>query len=122
MTAPVTSKVLATFALTEEPEAGPTEWMTGHLALRVWTPPSEAVALTDVERGVLGRWEAYARDGHGGNVALRDALDIDPTQPERYTFSLLRVFGSNTPQPQIDAAEKHYKEALMTRRFGLNRN
>ena len=74
------------------------------------------------ERGVLGRWEAYARDGHGGNVALRDALELDPAQPERYTFSLLRVFGSNTPQAQIDAAEKHYKDALMTRRFGLNRN
>ncbi|ACS31771.1 hypothetical protein [Micrococcus luteus] len=82
----------------------------------------------DGERGVLGRWEAYGRDGHGGNVALRDALELgdalelDPAQPERYTFSLLRVFGSNTPQAQIDAAEKHYKEALMTRRFGLNRN
>mgnify|MGYP002712433884 FL=1 len=80
------------------------------------------VGKADGERGVLGRWEAYARDGHGGNVALRDALELDPAQPERYTFSLLRVFGSNTPQAQIDAAEKHYKEALMTRRFGLNRN
>ena len=49
-------------------------------------------------------------------------LELDPAQPERYTFSLLRVFGSNTPQAQIDAAEKHYKDALMTRRFGLNRN
>ncbi|MCV7579856.1 GIY-YIG nuclease family protein, partial [Micrococcus luteus] len=80
------------------------------------------VGKADGERGVLGRWEAYARDGHGGNVALRDALELDPAQPERYTFSLLRVFGSNTPPAQIDAAEKHYKEALMTRRFGLNRN
>lgn len=80
------------------------------------------VGKADGERGVLGRWEAYARDGHGGNLALRDALELDPAQPERYTFSLLRVFGSNTPPAQIDAAEKHYKEALMTRRFGLNRN
>ena len=80
------------------------------------------VGKADGERGVLGRWEAYARDGHGGNVALRDALELDPAQPERYTFSLLRVFGSNTPPAQIDAAEKHYKDALMTRRFGLNRN
>ena len=31
------------------------------------------VGKADGERGVLGRWEAYARDGHGGNVALRDA-------------------------------------------------
>ncbi|MCJ2195208.1 hypothetical protein MUG60_11235 [Kaistella montana] len=80
------------------------------------------VGKADGERGVLGRWEAYARDGHGGNVALRDALELDPAQPERYTFSLVRVFGSNTPQAQIDAAERHYKEALMTRRFGLSRN
>ena len=34
----------------------------------------------------------------------------------------LHEVGSNTPQVQIDAAEKHYKDALMTRRFGLNRN
>ena len=39
-----------------------------------------------------------------------------------FSWPLTRVFGSNTPQAQIDAAEKHYKDALMTRRFGLNRN
>ncbi|MDN5692216.1 MAG: hypothetical protein L0G62_00180 [Micrococcaceae bacterium] len=55
-------------------------------------------------------------------MTLRDALNLDPIQPERSTCSLLRVFGSNSPQVQNDAAERHYQEAFMTRGFGLNRN
>lgn len=42
-----------TFVLDPESEAALTEWMTEHLALRVWTPPSDAVVLAAVERGVI---------------------------------------------------------------------
>lgn len=39
-----------------------------------------------------------------------------------FVFSLLRVFGPSTPLSEVNSAESHYKEALMTRKFGLNRN
>jgi predicted xylose isomerase-like sugar epimerase len=62
------------------------------------------------------RWNAYAADGHGGNVELRG---LDPTG---FRFSLLRVFDPATPTSETDAGESHFKDALDTRRHGLNRN
>lgn len=80
------------------------------------------VGKADGSDRILGRWIAYARDGHGGNVAMRELLGLDPTQPSRYLFSLLRVFGPHVPQSEVDSAETYFKEALLTRRHGLNRN
>ena len=48
-TAMATSATPATFALSGESDGVLTEWMTEHLALRVWTPPSNVV-LAAVER------------------------------------------------------------------------
>lgn len=52
-TASATSTAPATFALTGESDLRLTTWMTEHLALRVWTPPSNVV-LAAVEREVIG--------------------------------------------------------------------
>ena len=78
---------------------------------------------------LLGHLQSYARDGHGGNVALRElaydsaAGETTKTDHARhFVFSLRRVFGSSTPSTEVDSAESHYQDALMTRQFGLNRN
>ncbi|QXQ11297.1 GIY-YIG nuclease family protein [Paeniglutamicibacter sp. Y32M11] len=85
------------------------------------------VGKADGTERILGRWTVYARDGHGGNVALRElahhsAAGTKTDHARHFVFSLLRVFGPSTPSSEVDAAEAHYKEALMTRSFGLNRN
>ena len=87
------------------------------------------VGKADGAERILARWTSYARDGHGGNVALRElaydsvAGEAKKTDHARnFVFSLLRVFGPSTPSSEVDKAESHYKEALMTRKFGLNRN
>ncbi|WP_062310219.1 GIY-YIG nuclease family protein [Demequina rhizosphaerae] len=80
------------------------------------------VGKADGSERILGRWRAYADTGHGGNVALRDALETDPEHAGHFTWSLLRVFGSNTTPDVVDEAENHFKMTLMTRRFGYNRN
>ncbi|SCX38004.1 hypothetical protein SAMN03159343_0265 [Klenkia marina] len=74
------------------------------------------VGKADGAESVRQRWGAYATNGHGGNVELRN---LDPTS---FSFSLLRVFDPATPRTVIDAAEGHFKTALDTRRHGLNRN
>lgn len=74
------------------------------------------VGKADGAESIRQRWSAYATNGHGGNVELRN-LD-----PANFRFSLLRVFDPATPTREIDAAESHYKMALDSRRFGLNRN
>lgn len=80
------------------------------------------VGKADGGERILGRWTSYAHDGHGGNVALKALVELDPRRPNRYRFSLLRVFGPQAPQAEVDAAETHYKKALLTREFGLNCN
>lgn len=74
------------------------------------------VGKADGAENIRQRWSAYAANGHGGNVELRN-LD-----PSTLRFSLLRVFDPATPNQQIDAAESHFKVALGSRLHGLNRN
>ena len=80
------------------------------------------VGKADGAERFLGRWGAYARNGHGGNVALRELDGVDLAHRHHFQFSILRVFSPSAPASQVDAAEVHFKKALLTRRFGLNRN
>jgi hypothetical protein len=80
------------------------------------------VGKADGQERILGRWSAYAMDGHGGNVALRGLADLDPAHAKQFRFSLLRVFGPSVPTAEVDEAESHFKQALLTRQHGLNRN
>ena len=79
------------------------------------------VGKADGGERILGRWTQYARDAHGGNVVLKE-LALDPHHREHLQFSILRVFGPSVPAAEVDAAEAHYKRAMLTRSFGLNRN
>ncbi|ADU00379.1 GIY-YIG nuclease family protein [Mycolicibacterium gilvum] len=89
------------------------------------------VGKADGAERILGRWMDYARDGHGGNLALRElafasvgdeGAKAKTDHARHFVFSILRVFGPSTSSSEVDAAEAHYKRALMTREFGLNRN
>jgi len=80
------------------------------------------VGKADGSERILGRWTTYARDGHGGNIAMRDIAGLDPTHPRHFVFSILRVFGPSVPSADVDEAESHFKRALLTRQYGLNRN
>lgn len=68
------------------------------------------------EDGFYGRWLAYIRDGHGGNVALmsRDLSD--------YQVSILEVAGSAATVENILVMEDLWKRKLQSREMGLNRN
>ena len=50
------------------------------------------VGKADGNERFLGRWNAYARTGHGGNVALRELAAIDLSHPQHFQFSILQVF------------------------------
>ena len=80
------------------------------------------VGKADGTDRLLGRWSAYARDGHGSNVALRELAEVDVTHRRHFIFSILRVFGPTATTAEVDAAEAHYKRALLSRQYGLNRN
>lgn len=75
------------------------------------------VGKADGLESIRQRWNAYAANGHGGNVELR-GLD-----PRTFRYSLLRVFDPSTPTSEINDAEGHYILALDSRvPHGLNRN
>lgn len=81
------------------------------------------VGKADGRERILGRWSAYARDGHGGNLALRDLAGLDPSHARHFVFSILRVFGPSVIASEVDEAEAHYKRSLLSRRpFGMNWN
>lgn len=87
------------------------------------------VGKADGAERILQRWKSYAQDGHGGNHALKELAKISigagggkTDHARHFRFSILRVFGPSTSPSEVDDAESHYKRALMTREFGLNRN
>ncbi len=69
---------------------------------------------------LLGRWEAYLRNGHGGNDDLKK---LEPKYiKENFRYSILDIFKSTVEDKFIIARESWWKETLMTRTFGYNRN
>lgn len=80
------------------------------------------VGKADGSERILGRWTQYAANGHGGNIALRELSAADAKHARHFVFSLLRVFGPSTPMSEVDATESHFKRALLTRSYGMNRN
>lgn len=68
------------------------------------------------DRGIYGRWFAYTKDGHGGNLELRD-LD-----PKNFQFSILEIVPATTTAEGVIECENRWKEKLGTRQFGLNKN
>lgn len=80
------------------------------------------VGKADGAQRIVGRWSEYAKTGHGGNVALRELDSLDMAHRQHFQFSILRVFSPGASTAEVDAAESHFKRALLTRQFGLNRN
>ncbi len=69
------------------------------------------------------RWSNYAKDGHGGNVELIELLKVNGEEYKyNFKYSILEVCNMNLGNEYIIARETHWKEVLMTRKFGLNKN
>ena len=69
------------------------------------------------------RWADYAENGHGDNVELKELLRING-QEYRYNFkySILEICNMNLGNDYIINREAHWKNVLLTRKFGLNKN
>lgn len=87
--------------------------------------------LVDVESGqqyvgsakgadsLLGRWMSYIDGGDGGDVGLKAAARKGR---RNYQVSVLEVVDENTPDDAIERIESYWKNKLLSRPFGLNRN
>ncbi len=72
------------------------------------------------ENMILGRWRDYIANGNGGNVELKN-IDFKYIQ-ENFRYSILEIFKNTTDDDTILARETWWKEVLMTREFGYNKN
>jgi hypothetical protein len=73
--------------------------------------------------GLWQRWGSYATSGHGGNRELRDLLQSKGNDyADGFQFSLVEICDVNASQEYIISREAHWKDVLMSREFGLNRN
>lgn len=73
--------------------------------------------------GIWQRWTAYVTTSHGGNRELRALLKKEGMEHAQFfQFSLLEVCDINSSDDYIIGRETHWKKALMSREFGLNKN
>ncbi len=72
------------------------------------------------EHMILGRWRAYVKSGHGGNVGLK-TLTFDHIK-KNFTYSILDIYKSTTNDQIIIERENWWKEILQSRKFGYNEN
>lgn len=68
------------------------------------------------EEGFLQRWRQYQRNGHGGNVDLKEVADGG------YQVCILEAASSMATNKEVQALESLWKEKLLSRVYGLNRN
>jgi hypothetical protein len=68
------------------------------------------------ENGFWGRWQDYAKTGHGGDVVLKRR------EPSDYQVSILEVAGTAAFHEDVVKMESRWKTKLQTREMGLNGN
>jgi hypothetical protein len=82
-------------------------------ALNLCVFSSDGVFGRHSEGSLWGRFLEYARTGHGGNVELRRRGS------KGYQVTVLEVVNSDTG---IERVEEAWKQKLISRKFGLNKN
>lgn len=65
---------------------------------------------------IFGRWQSYAKSGHGGNARLRRS------DPADLSFSILQRTSPDLEAADIIRLEASWKARLHTRAYGLNAN
>ena len=69
------------------------------------------------------RWAEYAKNGHGGNIELKELLSKNGEDYKfNFKYSILEICNMSLGSEYIISRETHWKQVLMTREFGLNKN
>lgn len=72
--------------------------------------------------GIWGRWSDYVKDGHGGNLSLKQLIQADPNHASNFTFSLVMILSKSSTKEAVIAKETAFKEKFGTKIHGLNNN
>jgi hypothetical protein len=72
------------------------------------------------ENMILGRWKDYAKNGHGGNVGLK-GLPFDHIK-KHFRYAILDIYKFTAADQLILDREGWWKDILLTRNHGYNKN
>jgi hypothetical protein len=71
-------------------------------------------------KGIWGRWEEYARNGHGNNITLVSILNENPERRDDFVFSILQILPKSCAKEKVIKIEHRYMFKLGTKVTGLN--
>jgi hypothetical protein len=74
------------------------------------------------ERGILGRWAQYARNGHGGNDKLKHLLAQHPNRQKHFQYCILQTLSRSWSRREVIAVEQAFKQKLGKLACSLNTN
>ena len=75
------------------------------------------------EIGLWSRWSTYAKSRHGGNAEMiKLDVDSESTFIDGARFTLIEAWPTRTEDRLIIERENYWKEALMSRKTGINNN
>jgi len=72
--------------------------------------------------GLFARWKCYVETKHGDNVEIKELICDTPERYENFQFSILQIMPKNLSPEEVIELENLYKNKLLTRDFGLNKN
>ncbi len=113
--------------LTDQPEAH-RDWVAGlsaigaiYLIVNSLTGEQYVGSATG-NGGLWQRWNEYARNGHGGNLRLKELCAANSGCPNAFRFSILETFSRSLSKGEALDSEAFFRRKLGTRAFGLNAN
>ena len=73
---------------------------------------------------LLQRWSSYVRNGHGGNVELKELVDKEGFDyiKKYFQYSILENYNAKVDDHIILARESWWKETLKSKQYGYNAN
>lgn len=75
---------------------------------------------------LLGRWQDYVKNGHGGNVGLIELAKEKGFDyiKDNFRYSILDIYKASTDNEVVLQRESWWKDVLLTREpeFGYNRD
>lgn len=81
------------------------------------------VGSTYNTNGIYGRWEAYAKNGHGDDKDLNELIAEDPTYAvDHFQWTILELLPIDISAEKAIERESIWKIKLGTRKFGYNNN
>jgi hypothetical protein len=73
--------------------------------------------------GIWGRWRLYSYAPHGNNKELIELLaQKGPNYATNFVFSVLEICDILSSNEDVISRESHWKNVLLTRKFGYNSN